>query len=432
MPVALRERAEAFEQDVETALVDGNGLVLAALNLDTMRPFATGYFNDKHVHRYPGATYEDFADYMAYENVGMCSGAYLAAMVWKFHATQDPGALARARRTFSGIRHLYELSGQVEDGFYCKCYGGKLSDQISSDQYLYTLAGLDRFLPYATSAERHAGVKMIDGMVRFWMRRRYAYPYFGRPLDWPLARFPAFPWLAWRHTGRPEFREEFDRLCALPAVRQELPFAVRDWEETLRAVGAREPNADFERKTGKRCLWVSPESTESGFLSIEPLLEGNAPDRALWLDKTRRLYDFGRRGIAEDGYGFGPHLYDPRTGELTEIREVLQSGEGADGWRFLHFVGWIRSGMHSAMFARAAVAIHAYFPDLGALATAQHILKRLTRDKLRWFVDMDGQQLPPDMRWMDRVYSGDAVTHWLWAYWEARARHGAAALACPG
>ena len=415
-------RAARLESIVETNLVDDHGRVRSALNIDTMQPFAKGFFDHLDVHHYPGENWTDFSDYISYENVGMCSGAYLAAMVWKYRATRDSVALDTARRTFHAICGLFDMSQAVDEGFYCKCYGGKLSDQISSDQYIYTFVGLDLFLEHATSAERRVCVAMIGKMVKFWMRRNYFYPYFGQPLHWPLERFPVFAWLAWQHTGREEFRDEFARLCELPEVNTVLPFAALRWDELLAETKQRPPAFDFEKGTNQRLIRLNPETTESGFISLAALLAYQAPHRELWLDKVRHLYDMGQRWIAEDGYALGPHLYDLQTGKLAEVRQVLATGAGSGGWKFLGFVGWIRSGMWSAMFARAAVGIQDYFPEIGALDLAGRILSQLDQNKLRWFVDMDGRQFPEDMRWIGRVFSGDAVTHWLWAYWEARGR----------
>ena len=41
-----------------------------------------------------------------------------------------------------------------------------------------------------------------------------------------------------------------------------------------------------------------------------------------------------------------------------------------------------------------------------------------------YFEDPTGS-LPGDLIWMTKLYNGDAITHWLWAYWEATAKYGA-------
>ncbi|MDP8217154.1 MAG: hypothetical protein P9M03_00300 [Candidatus Theseobacter exili] len=94
----LKQRAESFENDVESCLVDKHGLLMSALNMETMRPFAKAYFKDKSIHLYPDANWDDFSDFIAYENVGMCTGAYLAAMTHKYNVKKSTDALKKAEK----------------------------------------------------------------------------------------------------------------------------------------------------------------------------------------------------------------------------------------------------------------------------------------------------------------------------------------------
>lgn len=413
----LAQRAVELTDEIESCLIDEHGLVRSAMHMSTRGPFPDNYFDGGNLHLYPGRSWTDFRDYMAYENVGMCSGAYLTAMVSRYDASGAPDALAIASRTFDGIRWLFELSQQVEDGFFCKCYGARISHQISSDQYIYTLIGLDRYLPHATPKQRDQGIDMIDRMVRFWMRRDYRYPYFGKPLDWPLCRFPGFAWLAWVHTGDPIFRHEYERLVEHPDVIGWLPYGTHTWEQLLEDARTRDPAFPFEEASSQRLLRLNPEQSESGLLSLWPMIAWDAPHQDLWRAKLRAMYERDRRWIAADGYAKGAAIYDLETGQIEEVRHVMHIPDH-DSWRYLGYVGWIRSGMHAAMFARAAVAIASLFPEYKADAIARDILTKLTRDRLLWFVDMDGQQYPPELKWMADVYSGDAATHWLWTWWD--------------
>lgn len=418
----LHARAAEVESEIEQALVDRHGLIRSAVDINTMRPFTPGYFEGCSVHPYASANLADYGDFITYENVGMCSGAFLAAMVLKYLATGDPAAWRKARRTFQGICWLFDLGRGVEEGFYCKCYCGRLSDQISSDQYVFTMAGLDQYLLVADRAEKAACTAMLAQMARFWMRRGYAYPYFGKPLAWPLERFPVFSWLAWQHSAQPEFRREYDRLCALPEVQDKIPFGALTWDALLGHARNRKPVFDFEKQAPLRLIRLNPENTASGFLSVEALLHYQAPMRELWLAKAMQMYARDCRWIAEDGLAMGAGLYNVATGEVTEVRQVLHVPAAQPGqWRYGGFVGWIRSGMHAAMFARAALALAPYLPGRGAREKGLEILGKLHRDQLRWFIDMDGRQFPEDLTWMHHVYSGDAAVNWLWGYWQARA-----------
>jgi len=419
----LNDRAEEFECDVEKSLVDEHGLLYSLIDINTMRPFPRGYFGDKiDFYRYPGwqNDYNDFTDLLQYENVGMVTGAYLCAQVWKHRATKDPESLEKAYRSFRGIKTLFDMCQARESGYYCKPYGWKLTDQLSSDQYVYSLTGLAAFLQYAAPGERREIIAMIEAMVDWWIRRKYAYPYFGAPLNWPLARFPGFSWLAWHLTGAQRFRDEFDRLCALDEVRAKMPFggSIEDLPQSL----FQWPPQDFETADG-RVAGMSPESTESTFLSHFPLLEYDAPHRDLWLEKTRRSYQYGLAGIGADGLAIHQQWFDLKTKTLTPLEDVLRDGSKHPHWHFLGFVGPLKTGMQATMFARAALATHVFLPEIGGRQTAARILRAIGKNELLWAVDYRNV-LPDEMKWAGHSYSGDAVTHWLWTYWEGRAKYG--------
>ena len=414
----LYKRALEIEHDIEEGLIDEHGLSRSSLNLDTMQPFSRGYFNGKDVYNYPDRSWDDFSEFISYENVGMCSGAFLAAMICKYKATGDRKALEKAYRTFKGIKWLFDLSQEFEEGFYCKCYGGKLSEQISSDQYIYTFAGLDLLMQFADRETKSQIINMVEKMARFWMRRNYSYQYFGHDLNWPLERFPAFSWLAWIYTGKQEFLKEFNRLCSLDEVKEKIPFGQLSWNELIHHTKTRKPVFHFEKKSPLRLLHINPENTESGFLSLEPMLKYNAPHREIWLDKLSKMFNRDKRWIAEDGFARGKALYNIETDEITEARERMNISENGE-WKFFGFIGYMRSAMWSAMFARATGAMDSYLPGSGGDKITKSILTRLHSRSLHWFKDMDGRQFPDDIKWIDRVYSGDAATHWLWAYWEA-------------
>ena len=416
------KRAEKIKSLVELGLVDEHGLLRSAVNADTMLPFHYGFFDDKHYYEYPGRNWNDFADMISYENVGMSSGAYLAAICHKYKVSGDEKDLDIAARTFRGIVWLYKLSQQVEPGFYCKCYGGKLSREISSDQYIYTFAGLDEYFQLASSGEQDIIRRMIGEMVCFWMRKNYSYPYFGRQLNWPLERFPAFTWLAWIYTGEKAFMNEFQRLCEQPDVRKKIPFGRKNWSELLRDYKDFAPIYNFEKNSGKRILHGNGEHTASGWLSLYPMLKYDAPETGLWLKKAKEMLDRDRRFLEEDGSVGGCYLVDPTSGELSPVTEILHDGSGSI-WKYFRLISGYRSGMWSATFARALVSMNQYI-DEAELAMAAKILSKHDSGKLLWMNDPDKKQFPGDMKWMAATWSGDAATNWLWAYYEGRNRYG--------
>jgi len=418
----LVQRADQIEKNIEEYFVDDSGKIRSAINFETMKPFEPGFFDDKNHLTVVGYEDMDYADFVVHENVGMVTGAFLAAMCWKYKATGDLTALEKARRSYNAIKKLYELSQAIAPGFYCKCWGDRVTDELSSDQYIYSMTGLDLYSEFANPAEKDEIAKMIGAMARFWKERDYVYKYYGRPLQWMRCRFTGFMALAYHHTGDKEFLDELNRLLALDEVRKDVPFC-GDFHYLLNRI-RNTPPADFEKNLPQniRVTTLNSEQSESGFLSIEPVLRFKLDEPEFYLNMAARMLDYGKRGVAPDGSGYHRVYINLKTEEVKELDVVIQEGNmDIKGWKFFNHIAPLRHGtMATCMFARAAVGIHRYLPDLGGLKVAMDILSKVTPDHMTWFEDPTGA-LPEDLKWMTAYCNGDAITHWLWAYWEAKA-----------
>lgn len=427
----LAERMLHYEEIVEDRLVERHGLVLSWIDAETMKPFAPGYFTpDMAVMRHPGANYRDFGAYIAYENAGMCSGAYLCALVCKYRVTGDKSALDRARRTFAALAHLYDVSQEIEPGFLCKFHEGRITREMSTDQCLYAMVGMDQFLAYATAGEAVKIREMIGGITSMWMRKDYRHPYRERnfPMPWPPNRFPVFCWMAWQRTGEPRFRDEFERLCSLPEVRKEPPFVTvtpSTAREFLATLPQEQQVLGKEDRAAGIFFWrTTPEHTASCETSLGPLLEYDAPHRDLWIHQLREAYEGGRILLGTDGLERGRCYYQIATGKLTEVETPFDGG--VDGkphpyWRIRGYVADVKSGHSPTMFARAALTVDLYHADLGAQALSRRILEAIDIPQMRWKLDYRNQ-LTPDLKWLEHAFDGDALVNWLWAYWLARGR----------
>jgi len=106
----------------------------------------------------------------------MCTGAFLCALTWQYRVTRDRAVLERARRTFEGLSFLYEVSQEIEPGFFCKFNEGKITEEMSSDQCLYAMVGLDRFRELATSSEADRIREIIGGIAGMWIPPPFAPP----------------------------------------------------------------------------------------------------------------------------------------------------------------------------------------------------------------------------------------------------------------
>lgn len=421
----LSNRAQEFAEIIESGLVDSTGLLLSMLDSRTMKPFARGFFTaDLDFLRSPDADVgEDYAEVMDYENSGMVSGAYLCSLLCRYDATRDTEALVRARRTFEGIRTLFKRCQEVEAGYLCKPYGGRITREASSDQYIYILTALDRFCRVAGRAERDEAVAMITALSGYWVKRRYKRDFFGLPLNWPLNRFTGFAWLNYIYTGNSAMRSEFERLAALPEVRETLPFAEM-YASNLQADYETRPKLHIEEQSGRMLVNGNAEAAQSGTLSIDACLEYDAPHRDLWLRQLGGLIERGKMSVQDDGRCLLKGFFNPVTKRIDPI-DVPDDVNGVPHpsvlFKFLTFAGKIYTGMAAPMFARALTNAQIYLPDSEKVPLAKLILERADREALCAYHDPDGH-LPPEMRWHLHTFSGDAVTSWLWAYWQGRSR----------
>lgn len=419
---ALGERAARLEETVERNLIDPDGVVLGAVDLDTLRPLSRETFTpDTDIMRHPAMQAENFGDYFAYENCGMSTGAYLTAMVWKYRATGDPAALLQARRSFQAIDHIFRVSQQIEPGFFCKYHEARPTTEMSTDQCMYAMTGLDAYAPLAEDSERARIREIIGGIAGLWMRKGYRHAYRDRNFAWPWPpnRFPVMLWYAWKHTGDPVFQAEFLRLASLPEVRSVPPYCtttLRTLPEHAEAHRKRQGNLDD-------FFWpCTPETAASAETALEPLLRGGAPFEDVWLQQLREALASALPKLDENFLERGHCRVDPATGQLTEVeRPYYVGGWPNPVWEHKYYAANVKSGHSPPMFARALIGAAPYTTDLPVVEIAQGILQALDLPQMAWKHD-PLNHLPANQKWLTRTLSVDAVTNWLWAYWQAVAR----------
>ncbi len=407
-------KAKRLDSFVRDKLIEPHGLVLSFVDSATGKPFCAEEFGlgvDRMRHP-PALGNENFGSYFAYENCGMCTGAWLAAQVLKYQVTQDDEVLRTARAAFVAIRDLYQRSQSLGAGFFSKFHNGRLSTEISTDQCLYAAWALDQFGALATKEERGQIAQIIEGIAKFWMDRDYKHPYRDRDFEWPWPanRFPPLLWLAWRHTKRQKYYDEFERLAALQAVRDFPPFfstTISRW-----------------RGSGAQGHWpFKLEQAAQGQLSLAPLLLYDAPHRSVWLSQLKELILSCLPDLGEDCLGRGEFTYDEEAGTAREVETPYHSGGKPNPvWEAKGFVSAARSGNSPTMFARALLAADPLFPEFGWKKVAGRILEKMDIGQMLYKIDPKGH-LPENQKWLERCLSGDAVVNWLWSYWLAKAQN---------
>lgn len=401
----LAGRARAVENWVEEHFIDPYGVVYSALDKETARPLTDAFFD-------PGVDVQKYvkgvgpADFWNYENCGMTTGAYLQALVCRYEVAGDAAALAHARRCFRGLRHIYELGKELEEGFFPKIYGGRFSIQTSTDQVLYAVMALDRFAPHAGAGERVEITRMLAHMINFWVKRQYRYTYYQVPdMLWPLARFPSLLLLAYKHSGDAKFMDEYQRLLAEGVNRQ--PGESR----LLRKRSGAAKTSDYEREQHAWLIAHLADAVTMDIMELDYLLRHDPRNSwaGCWRESVRTMWEEGRLSIGEDGTYYIEVLVDMDTGAAR--RPVARWGAGpritgaSSGW--------------GSMIARAGVQAARHLDDpQSAIAIAK---KALAAQDIPDFTYMnDPERWSPELRYKTRFFSGDAVANWLWAYWQGR------------
>jgi len=166
----LREKAEKVELFLIKNFLDSNNIVFTHLDKKTLKPPVESFFPeidskmsimDYHIEGY---TRSGIA---AYENCGMTTGAYMQSLLYQYKVEKNPAILQKVRKCYSGIKYIYEIGKELEEGFFPKIYGNKFSRQTSSDQVLYVVSALDHFSEYADREEQNEIGNMIYQLVNF-------------------------------------------------------------------------------------------------------------------------------------------------------------------------------------------------------------------------------------------------------------------------
>ncbi len=401
----LAGRARAVEDWVEERFIDPHGVVYTALDRQTARPLTASCFDalvdmQKYV---PGVAPADFWNY---ENCGMTTGAYLQALITRYEVAGDAEALARARRCFQALRHIYDMGKELEEGFFPKIYGGRFSNQTSTDQVLYAVMALDRFAPHAEASECAEIARMIARMIDFWVKRKYRYLYYHVPdMLWPLARFPSLLLLAYKHSGDAKFQDEYRRLLAEGVNRQ--PGESR----LLRKRSGAAKTSDYEREQHAWLIAHLADAATMDIMELDYLLRHDPQNSwaGCWRESVRTMWEEGRLSIGEDGTYYIEVLVDMDTGAAR--RPVAHWGAGpritgaSSGW--------------GSMIARAGVQAAAHLADpQAAIVIARKVLTAQDIPDFTYMNDPD--RWPPELRYKTKFLSGDAVANWLWAYWQGR------------
>jgi hypothetical protein len=408
----LSAKAAVIEDYVEKYLVDPHGIIYSVINNLTGRLWNEEDLKDSDAFKLPGVSPWDL---LSYENCGMTTGAYLAAMTAKYRTTGNSADLILAGRCFEGLQFIYEIGKKKEEGYFPKIYGGKYSEQISSDQYIYALKGMDLYYDIAPVEHRKQICRMVEKMVNFWMKRRYRYNYYTiNDMQWPLGRFPAFLIIAYRITKEQKFLDEFKRLNREEAV------YMKPADSALAKLKSR-TLTEYEKQNGNRYLLGALEDCAAmEIIALESCLKYSSDFTESWKQSMREIWHEGKLALTPENLAYRQVLYDPASGHSAPIPEAkMLDDESVLDWQWFSWRGNVLTP-RSTMLARAGFQIQKWVPDENAAAISLRILNDVRLDQMRHYLDPDGKQILPCHKYLTECVCADSIVNWLWAYWQGK------------
>ena len=139
----LAKRAVRFREAILEVAYGPGGMINSFPRFDTRRPFQEGDFGeDPCWHMYMNEAWgghicvprPTLAEWWYGENTLWVTGWLLWSQMLRYQATQEPEALATARKCFLDLHNIFRLCREIEPGLLGKPHGGRAGPTTSLDQ----------------------------------------------------------------------------------------------------------------------------------------------------------------------------------------------------------------------------------------------------------------------------------------------------------
>lgn len=384
-----------------------------------------------------GLRFKSVTDFFDNENSITSSGSHLAAQSTRYLATQDPAALAAARRAYRSLRAIYRLGADNgRTGFLGKPYHFEFSTHTTGDQYLHALWGWWTFFPVASSEEQGEIRDMVRAMADAMMAADFTTHYAdGR--SWNMRTDPtdynaimaALVAAAYHFTRDAKYRDSCDFVMRTGRWRTQnrldltiAKIRAGSWQPPRweKLAGPHKRADEFVHwEEIQHCQFVAVAATII-HESLPELLSAAELSRvvALWWDDHAMGFNRDYWGYI---YWFFVSARDrswrpcPRTERAP--RDLWIGGHPMISYT----APWIY-GDCLARFLWTAVVVARHAPERREQAAAfcTETYRRLRPEHLLWISDPDGKQIPPELQYFTEFLSSEVPECLVASYWEGR------------
>lgn len=371
------------------------------------------------------------------ENSPSTSGLYLWSQTLRYQVTGDEEAIRYARKAFNSLEVIFKISGEHDKpGLFGKPWGWKASNGTSPDQYICIMHGLWAFRKICSHQERKRIDRMIPLMADWWRDRKYTLMYF--KIEWyiPPHHAPAMACLhdmAYRVTGDVKYLDESRRLLDMAEGwptwidrnRREMLYPT-GWPPENKGIRWPKSYHGYEYDVARREYLLHMVEVGEIWLTMA------CADYFMWENPTMspmvrhaisRHFRYGQFGLRDDLLALLTIQVDLErdTWYPIDIPGEQESNAGSAG-QIARTSGQICWGDFASRIPDMAIIAHQHAPDYcpGAWQLAKRMLRRLDNERLHWYIDPDGYQVPPDRKWTLDLLSSDVPSFTALAFWRAR------------
>lgn len=435
----LEQKANVIQQFYQDHIFHENGIMYSLMKIDKgqIRPFQPKDFIGKETKTFSGWRYKPAGgwEYLNNENSITTSGIYLASQVYRYLATGDNLALEQAAKAFQSLKLIYDMG--VEDGragWMGKPYGFRISDQTSGDQYLDAAWGLYAYHEIAPENHKSIIEEMLVAFADYWYSVDYKLDYFGSYWDMKGNQHSynlimiMLLMIAYRFTGKSVYKQE--ARFFMEQARWHIENPLEKWKNLF--TQGKKMEWKFDKlvqghlQEGEHLCWET--TIHSKFVAVAAeIVHKIDPDflnDQLLSTTISKWWSMWHVGIDDDYLPYYFFIYDVvrDTWRPAPRTERLPLEERPFGHPFLSYCSHVRwtEPLTRTMMASVIAVSHAGEIAGEAKEVALNMMHKLDDIRMRWQYDPDGNQIIPELDYMNSVLSSEMPATYLASFWRGR------------